>query len=165
MHGAERIETPRLVLQPVSEDAARAVVDGDLSVVAAGEGWPHADTMDGMRHTTSTGGMLWFATLDRLVIGDCGTHAPVAPNGLVEIGYGLSAAYRGRGLGREMVAGLSDWLINRPEVNIVLALTEAANAPSCRCLEGAGYYLDGEADGELRYVLVGSPGHVATMGL
>jgi RimJ/RimL family protein N-acetyltransferase len=153
VRGAERIETERLMLGPVSGETAKAVIGGDLSAVPAGEGWPHADTMDGMRHTTSTGGMLWFVMLDGVVIGDCGTHAPVAPDGLVEIGYGLSAAYRGRGLGAELVDGLSSWLAARPDVRRVIASTDPSNLPSRRCLEHAGFRLDGEVDGELRYVL------------
>jgi RimJ/RimL family protein N-acetyltransferase len=156
--GGERIVTPRLVLEPVPGSTAKAVIGGDLSAVAAGEGWPHADTMDGMRHTTSTGGMLWFVTLDGVVIGDCGTHAPVSPDGVVEIGYGLSAAYRGRGLGAELVGGLSRWLAARPDVRRVIAGTEPSNIPSRRCLEHAGFRLDGEADGELRFVLEAAGG-------
>ena len=158
MHGAERIETQRLVLEPVPQETANAVMGGDRSAVPAGEGWPHADTMDGMRHTSSTGGMLWFVKLDGVVIGDCGTHAPVAPDGTVEIGYGLSAAYRGRGLGAELVGGLSAWLVRRPDVRRVIAGTEASNLPSRRCLEHAGFRLAGEDDGELRYVLEAAAG-------
>ncbi len=162
MDGPERIVTRRLVLEPVPEGLAKAVIGGDLSGVVAGEGWPHADTMDGMRHTTSTGGLLWFVTLDGVVIGDCGTHAPVAPDGLVEIGYGLSAAYRGRGLGAELVSGLSAWLAARADVRRVIAGTETSNLPSRRCLERAGFRLVGEVDGELRFVLEAA-GEGATM--
>ena len=70
-----RIATARLVLAPVSEAVATAVVAGDVSTLTAGEGWPHADTLDGLRmalaHGHSPG---WLVTLEGVVIGDCGTH-------------------------------------------------------------------------------------------
>ena len=65
----EPISTPRLVLVPVAPETAAAIVAGDLTGIAAGSGWPHADTLDGLR---MGGG--WLVTLDGVVIGDCGTH-------------------------------------------------------------------------------------------
>ncbi|MGN6379126.1 MAG: GNAT family N-acetyltransferase [Gaiellales bacterium] len=163
MDGPERIVTRRLVLQPVSSEQAVQLAYGDLSGLAGGEGWPHADTLDGARMAVANGAWLWFATLDGVIIGDCGTHGPVGADGVVEIGYALAGPYRGRGLGAEMVTALSRWLSTRPDVNVVFAMTDISNMPSRRCLEGAGFRLDGDVDGELRYVLERTAG-AATMG-
>jgi RimJ/RimL family protein N-acetyltransferase len=78
---------------------------------------------------------------------------PVNADGLVEIGYGLAAPYRGRGYGRQTVRALSQWLLTQPGVTGVLAHTDPANTPSRRSLESAGFRLEGEDDGECRYVL------------
>ena len=40
----EPISTPHLVLVPVAPETAAAIVAGDLTGIAAGSGWPHADT-------------------------------------------------------------------------------------------------------------------------
>ena len=42
-------------------------------------------------------------------IGTCGWHGGPAADGTAEIGYGLSAAYRGHGYGRESVAAMVGW--------------------------------------------------------
>jgi hypothetical protein len=85
------------VLQPLSRELAHALVAGDLSSVEAGEGWPHADTLDGLgmsvQHGHEPG---WLVLLDGL--GDGGTLCPPDETGDDEIGYGLAGPYRGLGL-------------------------------------------------------------------
>lgn len=39
----------------------------------------------------------WMVTLEHSVIGDCGIHGFADSAGVIEIGYGLAAAYRGHG--------------------------------------------------------------------
>jgi RimJ/RimL family protein N-acetyltransferase len=134
----EPISTPGLVLVPVAPETAVAIVAGDLTGIAAGSGWPHADTVDGLR---MGGG--WLVTFDGVVIGDCGTHGAPSDDGEVEIGYGLAEPYRGRGYGTELVTALSDWLLAQPGVERVVARdVEAANTPSRRALERAGFSLE-----------------------
>src|SRR3954470_3816015 len=132
----EPIRTARLVLRPVPT-AGRA---GDLSVVRAGDGWPHEDTLDALRLGSP---LMWLVELDGVVIGDAGTHGPTDASGDVELGFGLAAPYRGRGYGREMVAALSSWLAGQPGVRRVVAReVDASNVPSRRCLEAAGFVLE-----------------------
>ena len=95
----------------------------------------------------------WLVTLSDLVIGECGTHGPPDPAGVVEIGYGLAAPYRGRGYGRQMVRALARWLLGQPGVTAVLAHTDPGNVPSRRSLESAGFRSEGEAHGQYRYRL------------
>lgn len=142
-----------LVLWPVSLQLAAALVACDFSEITPGEGWPHEDSLDGLQMASQGHGLAWLITINDLVVGECGTHGPPDPEGVVEIGYGLAAPYRGRGHGRQTVRALSRWLLERPGVTGLIAHTDPDNLPSRRALESAGFRLDGEAHGQCRYVL------------
>lgn len=154
----ERLVTHRLVLEPIAPEVAAAVVRGDLSGLRVGEGWPHADTVDGLGMAVRSGHAPgWFVTLAGEIIGDCGTHGPPDEAGDVEIGYGLAAPYRGRGYGSELVIAASRWLLGRPGVRRVVAREVLAdNVPSRRALERAGFALEREEGGLVWYALEGS---------
>ena len=154
------LATARLRLEPVTAEMARAVLAGDLSVLAAAgltaaEGWPHEDTADGLGMIVKTGESLsWLVVAGGAVIGDCGLHGgppggpagPVDEAGRVEIGYGLAAPFRGQGIGTEAVRALVDWLVTQPDVRVVTASVEVGNEPSRRLLERLGFTLtDGPA--------------------
>jgi RimJ/RimL family protein N-acetyltransferase len=130
------------VLRPVPPALGGALLAGDLSGVAAGEGWPHADTVDGLRAALREGAPFWLVTLDGVAIGDCGAVGPPDAAGGVEIGYGLAAPYRGRGFGTELVERLSAWLLEQPHVARVTAEVLRDNLPSRRALERAGFTID-----------------------
>ncbi len=75
-------------------------------------------------------------TLGGLLIGECGTKGGPDPDGTVEIGYGLAAPWCGRGYGRELVAGLSAWLLDRHgAAHTIVAEVRADNLPSPWALE------------------------------
>jgi RimJ/RimL family protein N-acetyltransferase len=137
---------------------ARAVLAGEDSGVEAGEGWPHADTLDGLAMGLRGGqGPGWFVILDGVVIGDCGTNGEPNETGDVELGYGLAAPYRGHGYGSEVVAALSQWLLERPRVRRVVACgVLEANVASRRALERAGFELQSVDDGHASYALSGA---------
>ncbi len=146
-----RIATARLVLVPVSAELAAAVLAGDLSSLEVGDGWPHDDTLDGLRMAPG-----WFVTLGGVVIGDCGTHGEPDESGDVELGYGLAAPYRGRGYGTEVVVGLSRWLLAQDGVRRVVASRVGAdNTPSRRALERAGFVLESADEVHTWYALAG----------
>jgi RimJ/RimL family protein N-acetyltransferase len=149
------IATARLRLEPVSAALAAEVLAGDLSSVRAGDGWPHADTTDGLRLALGEGHPpVWLVLLDDVVIGDCGVHAPPDAEGSVEIGYGLAPPYRGQGYGTELVAALSRWLLDQPDVRRVFARgVEQGNRASRRVLERAGFRVVGGDSESLEYVL------------
>jgi RimJ/RimL family protein N-acetyltransferase len=121
-----RLETERLALVPHSLDALRMQVE-------------HGGPDDGG----------WFVTLadDGRVVGDCGTFGPPDEHGRVEIGYGLAAPFRGRGIGSEAVGALVGWLVTQPGVRVVTASVEVGNKASQRLLARLGFTLVGEADG------------------
>lgn len=147
------ITAGNLVLAPVSRELAAGLVARDFSGITPGEGWPHEDSLDGLQMAAQGYGLAWLIILDDLAVGECGTHGPPGPGGVVEIGYGLAAPYRGRGYGRQTVRALSKWLLAQPGIAGVVAHTDPDNVPSRRSLEGAGYRLDGEVRGQCRYVL------------
>jgi RimJ/RimL family protein N-acetyltransferase len=135
------IRTERLVFEPVTPAAAISIINGDLTALKVGDGWPHEDTRDGLGGVAH-GADAWLVMLDGVVIGDCGTHGPADSAGDIELGYGLAAPYRGRGFGNEVAAGLSQHLLAQPGVRRVVANEILAeNTPSRRALERAGFTL------------------------
>ena len=109
----ERVVTERLVLEPLTADEARAVVDGDLSGVRPATGWPHEDTADGLRMVGSGAAEAWLVTLGGEVIGDAGTHGPPDGDGDIEVGFGLGEPHRGRRYAAEFVPALARTLLAR----------------------------------------------------
>ena len=146
------INAGELVLRPLTAAQAHDIAANDRlpQPLRAGEGWPHADSYDGLR-MASDDGYTWLVTLDDLVIGDCGTLGGPSEDGEIEIGYGLAEPYRGRGYGTMLVKPLADFLLVRPGVNRVVAETLPSNRPSYRVLERAGFRRTSETDTELRY--------------
>ena len=132
-----------LALVPITYDAAAGLLAGTPALPCA-PGYPHADTYDALRMFVAGGDRDavngWFVVLDGLVVGDCGTK-PGTPE--TEIGYGLAAPYRGRGLGTAAVRLLLDLLPPGP----VVAETHVSNTASRRLLERLGFAVD-RVDGE-----------------
>ena len=137
-------------LVPCSVARARAILYGDLSGVNPARGWPHADTLDALRpfaeHGSDEVPGPFLVVLDGAVIGDCGWYGPPGDDGEVEIGYGLAAPFRGRGLGSEAVRA-------QPGVTRIVAETGATNAASRRVLERLGFTVSEVAGGTVRYSL------------
>jgi RimJ/RimL family protein N-acetyltransferase len=151
---SERLATNRLVLQPLSRETARAVVEGRHDGLERGDGWPHDDTLDALGMVAEHGSEAWLILEDGVVVGDAGTHGPPDEHGDVEIGYGLAAPARGRGLSSEFVPALAQHLLARPGVKRIVAREVlAGNLPSRRALERAGFELEREADGLTWYAL------------
>jgi RimJ/RimL family protein N-acetyltransferase len=153
---AETISTKRLILVPLDETVARAVLAGDFSSLETAEGWPHEDTLDAMRLLTAPGSrtLVWLVRSGGVVIGECGTVGGLSDIGDVEIGYGLAAEHRGRGYGSEVVEALSRWVIAQPQVERVVAREVLAeNVASRRALENAGFVLEREEGGLTWYAL------------
>jgi RimJ/RimL family protein N-acetyltransferase len=148
----QTIPAGRLELRPLTPAHAQAILDGDRSGLNPADGWPHADTLDGLRGVTN-GSYGWLVLLDGVVIGDCGTLGGIDADGAVEIGYGLAGPYRRQGHGTEMVRGLVDWFRAQPDVRRVVAGTLVDNVPSRRVLERAGFSFERVDAGEARYAL------------
>jgi RimJ/RimL family protein N-acetyltransferase len=151
---SDRIVTSRLVLEPLSRESARAIVAGEPDGLRRGAGWPHEDTLDGVRMVAEHGSEAWLILEDGVVIGDAGTFGPPDENGDVEIGYGLAEPSRGHGLASEFVPALAQHILAREEVHRVVARGVLAdNTPSRRALERAGFRIEREEGGLVWYVL------------
>ena len=66
------------------------------------------------------------------------------PNGIAEIGYGISEKYRNNGYAAEAVKAVSEWALTRPEVNALESETDPDNKASQRVLEKCGFVRVGE---------------------
>ncbi len=116
-----------------------------LELESVASGWPGADTITGLTMSLATAhddGDTPFLVLEAAtgcVVGEAGIKAPPGPDGYVEIGYGLAASARGRGLGTATVRCLTEWALGRTDCSTVLAEVLVSNLPSRRALERVGY--------------------------
>lgn len=129
-------------LVPVTAALARAVVTGaDLGDLARARDWPHPDTADALRplvdHPEHCGPGTFLVLEDGVVVGDCGWFGPPDEAGEVEIGYGLAASVRGRGLGTQVVQALLAW-VQAQGATSVRAEVRPGNEASLRLLRGLG---------------------------
>jgi len=83
---------------------------------------------------------------DGVLIGMGGYKGRADEAGMVEIGYAIVPAYRGRGLATEAARGLIDHAFAHEHVNRVDAHTLAERIASTRVLERAGMRLMGAVD-------------------
>ena len=85
----------------------------------------------------------WYA-MWMIELGD-GTHVGelcfrgLNADGSVEIGYGISEEYRGRGYATEAVSAVTRWALSQPDVTRVEAETEADNIASINVLTKCGF--------------------------
>ena len=130
--------------------------DGDPSVLSSYDvapGWPHDDTADALAYA-SAGAWTWLVLDDdRRIAGECGVKAPPDGEGRVEIGYGLAAPSRGRGLGTRAVGELLYELKASRTVREVMAGVHPGNVASRRLLERLGFAIVAVDDDEITYVL------------
>ena len=85
----------------------------------------------------------WWAYLfihvkDRVLIGYGGYKGEASETGMVEIGYAIIPAYRGRGLAQEAARGLIDYAFSHSHITMVDAHTLAEKNASARVLEKVG---------------------------
>jgi len=86
------------------------------------------------------------------VVGLCSIKALPAPDA-IEIGYGVAASRRNRGVATRGVAAVLDWAQADARISTVHAETSIDNTPSQRVLERNGFHKTGERsdaeDGDL----------------
>ena len=148
-----RLHGPRTTLLPVPYDVAAAVVAGDrrrlLAALAAlsitpAAGWPHEDTPDALRPYAEHGSPdqdsgAWLLVVDSHVVGDLGWLGGPREDGDCELGYGLAAPSRNKGLGTEGVGVLATWAERQPGVARLTAEVLQGNDASRRLLLRLGF--------------------------
>jgi ribosomal-protein-alanine N-acetyltransferase len=118
-------------------------------------GWPRNIYDEGVlayfldrlsRDPDSVGWWSWYGILrdddgDRSLVTGAGFKGPPVDSRL-EIGYGVIAEYRRRGIAREAVEALLDWAFEDPQILLVQAHAASGNVPSERVLDALGFQLD-----------------------
>jgi ribosomal-protein-alanine N-acetyltransferase len=134
-------------LLPVPAAVATAVVHGGdleaaLHPLGRAADWPHADSVDALRPLAAdpsvAAGTFLIVAGDE-VIGECGWLGRPDAQGDVEIGYGVAASARGRGLARAAVAELCRWVARQDGVRRITAEALVGNEPSRRLLLALGF--------------------------
>jgi [ribosomal protein S5]-alanine N-acetyltransferase len=153
------IHTEHLRLLTCQIDHLQAIVRdpkslGGLLGVSIPDGWPGSHDawphcLELLRKEPLRALRGWWLYLfthahERALVG-CGGFKSPPVEGVVESGYEIAPAFRGRGLEREAVVGLVRYAFTRPEVNAVQALTPARRGPETDVLEQAGMRKSGDA--------------------
>jgi RimJ/RimL family protein N-acetyltransferase len=141
------ILTERLVLRDLTlDDAATLSAIRSLPEVERYQGWSKfnlnkASTLIAkmLGHRLGQAGWHQLAvTLDGVMIGDCGLCIESDAR-LAKIGFTLTPETWGKGLGTELIVGLSDHAFAAFGLHRITASVDPRNFGSCKALEKAGY--------------------------
>jgi RimJ/RimL family protein N-acetyltransferase len=80
---------------------------------------------------------------DGTIVGHAGFHAAPDHHGMVEVGYAIAPAFRGRGFGHGALRVLLDRAFRAAEVTVIRASIAPSNTASRRIVETAGFSLVG----------------------
>ena len=154
----EVVLSPRLALIALPGHVIAEVLGGGhgafLEHVGVGypDGWPSEDRHvlelrrrqigDGVDHRWLLRAVVTRS--DPAMVGRIGFHGPPDPDGMVEIGYKIDAAYRRRGFGFECARELIESAERLPGGSVVRASIAPGNAPSLRIAERLGLVQVGE---------------------
>ncbi|MGH3357909.1 MAG: GNAT family N-acetyltransferase [Nocardioidaceae bacterium] len=148
---------PTISLVPLSSDAVTALAERDFARADADFGaklppivrdntWLWRLRRDQLRTTPDD--VRWVARVfvdhAGTVIGHAGFHGGPDESGMVEVGYSVDTAYRGRGFAKAALAALIDWARSEPDVHTLRATVSPDNAPSLAIVCGAGLVENGE---------------------
>lgn len=144
-HG--EIGTQRLVLVPFTSADAQHLLSG-IRQPNWSDGYPTEGDLEIARMVAKAPTSLSSANrfgpykiivrTSGLVIGGAGFMGPPGKDSAVEIGYGVAAEWRNRGIATEAVRGLIEFVWSQSAVQRVFATTDESNAASARVLEKAG---------------------------
>lgn len=167
------LSTPRLLLLPLDRSMIAARLESEdftlkcetpdgFREVAFGPEWP-GDALsvypfllslldDGLDEVVD-GTWVLVDRATGLAVGQAGSKGGADEHGRIEIGYGVNASERARGLATEAVGAIVAELLARPDVSAVTAETAVDNIASHRVLENNGFVRTGTShnadDGDL----------------
>ena len=149
------INTERLVLQPVGQNVARALLDGQTPhgmVLAAG--YPSEFSREVLElaaaadpAVAATGPYFIVRKADREIVGEIGSDIDTA-SGTAQVGYSIVEPLWGLGYATEALYALITHLLTRVGVRRVVAETFVEHTASRRVMEKAGMRQCGERAGE-----------------
>ncbi len=142
---SKRVQTKNLKLVPRTLEEVRAMVE---AMTPSEKAELSADWLALLRASTSADPWTHGFSLVHLdsdtVVGMCGFKGPPAGNGVVEIAYGVSPEYRGKGYATEAAQALTDYAFNSGKVRVVRAHTLPEPNASTRVLTKCGFRRIGE---------------------
>lgn len=167
------LATPRLRLVPVNGTTARADLAGPEHLSIAldsdlAEDWPPvlwAHDLPAVAHSLATerdddGWRPWYWLLRQAdgslrLIGVGGFSGPPDAHGAVTLGFSLVPSLWRRGYASEAVAALVEWASRQPDMQVIEAFTEGADAGGTKVLRNNGFVQLGwgETPGVLRFEL------------
>jgi len=142
---AKRVQTKNLKLVPRTVEEVRAMVE---AMTPSEKAELSADWLALLRTSTSpdpwTHGFSLVHRDSDTVVGMCGFKGPPAADGVVEIAYGVSPEYRGKGYATEAAQSLTEYAIESGKVRVVRAHTLPEPNASTRVLTKCGFRRIGE---------------------
>ncbi len=135
-----KIETERLALYPLSNEAMRQLIDAEKDEMLK---QAYSEMLQGC--IADPKNRIWYSMWvmelkekPGIIVGDFCFKGP-SKNGMVEIGYGLRDGFCGNGFMTEAVKAISEWALTQKNVNIVEAETSDDNEKSKNVLFNAGF--------------------------
>jgi len=142
---SKRVQTKNLKLVPRTLEEVRAMVQ---AMTPSEKAELSADWLALLSASTSadpwTHGFSLVHRDSDTVVGMCGFKGPPAADGVVEIAYGVSPEYRGKGYATEAAQALTDYAFSSGKVRAVRAHTLPEPNASTRVLTKCGFRRIGE---------------------
>jgi ribosomal-protein-alanine N-acetyltransferase len=142
---AKGMQTKNLKLVPQTLEEVRAMVE---AMTPSEKAELSADWLERLRASTSadpwTHGFSLVHRDSGTVVGKCGFKGPPAADGMVEIAYGVSPEYRGKGYATEAAQSLTEYAFSSGKVRVVRAHTLPEPNASTRVLTKCGFRRIGE---------------------
>ena len=146
------VKTKRMVLQPMPEEEIVELIEHTKEEEMRKA---YGEMLDGSRQDPEN--RIWYAPWKMVlnesqkVIGDLCFKGPVTEHA-VEIGYGVSPEYEGKGYMTEAVQAMVQWAFRQKDVIFVEAETDPENKASQRVLEKCGFVQDGTGKEGPRFI-------------
>lgn len=145
------LRTPRLFLRPLRvEDAAPIAAYRGLPEVARFQSWESFGPADAAQLVADQAGVVhgtpgrWLQLALVLsetgtVVGDCGIHVRADDARQVELGITLAPTHQGRGLAREALRAVLEYVFDRLDTHRVSAVTDAENHAAANLFRRLGF--------------------------
>jgi len=145
-----RLQGERVVLRPFREDEFDVIWEREGAPGASEEArrdlrerlWRSGSWTE---HSVSESELRLAVEADGVLVGDCQARRSrwALPPGVVEVGIGLFEEATGKGLGTDVLATLTTYLLDQEDVHRVQVSTDVENASMRRVAEKAGFTFEG----------------------
>jgi len=136
--GAFRLEDAPELLRLVLDDPVMVRFSGSLRHVRTED-----DALRWLERRHAPGRLEWAAREGGRLVGRVGLHDIETELGQAELGYGVFAPYRGRGIASALAGAVTAYAFESVGLNRVELLHAVANAASCRVAAACGYAFEG----------------------